>query len=117
MHVFHIRSLSSILLFLLAMMGAVLLLLVLPAAFMMVVWNALVFEGFKGPEINLYQGFLLWGMVLVALKLILKPEIQLEFIKASGKDKKKDPSSRNPDGDATHETKATPPEKSETENK
>ncbi len=89
MHVFHIRGLSSVLMLLLAIIGAVLLLLALPAAFMMVLWNALVFEGFKGPEIDIYQGLLLWGMLLVALKLILKPEIQLEFIKAPAKDKKK----------------------------
>jgi hypothetical protein len=88
MHVFHIRSLSSILMLLLAIVGAVLLLLALPASFMMVLWNALIFEGFKGPEIDMYQGLLLWGMLLVALKLILKPEIQLEFIKTSAKDKK-----------------------------
>lgn len=88
MHVFHIRGLSSVLLLLLAIVGAVLLLLALPATFMMVLWNALVFEAIKGPEINLYQGFLLWGMVLVALKLTLKPEIQLEFIKASDKERK-----------------------------
>jgi hypothetical protein len=88
MHVFHIRGLSSVLMLLLAIIGVVLLLLALPAAFMMVLWNAVVFEGFKGPEIDMYQGLLLWGMLLVALKLILKPEIQLEFIKVSAKDKK-----------------------------
>lgn len=82
MHVFHIKGLSSILLLLLAIVGAALILLALPASFMMVLWNATVFEAAHGPEIDLYQGFLLWGMVLVALKLILKPEIQLEFVKA-----------------------------------
>ena len=82
MHVFHIKGLSSILLLLLAVIGAALLLLALPATFLMVLWNAVIFEAAKGPEIGLYQGFLLWGIILVALKLIFKPEIQLEFIKA-----------------------------------
>lgn len=83
MHVFHFRGLSSYLLLLLAIVAAFLIFMALPASFLMVLWNALIFEGAKGPEINLYQGFLLWGMVLVVLKLILKPEIQLEFIKES----------------------------------
>ncbi|WP_303673709.1 hypothetical protein [Vampirovibrio chlorellavorus] len=81
MHVFHFRGLSSVLVFLLAILGIVLVFLALPASFMMVLWNALVFEGVKGPEINLYQGFLLWGIVLVILKMVFKPEIQLEFVK------------------------------------
>lgn len=89
MHVFHFRGLSSYLLLLLAIVTAFLLFMALPASFMMVLWNALIFEGAKGPQIDLYQGFLLWGMVLVVLKLIFKPEIQLEFIKESnGKDAK-----------------------------
>ncbi len=81
MHVFHFRGLSSVLVFLLAIVGIALVFLALPASFMMVLWNALVFEGAKGPEINLYQGLLLWGIVLVILKLVFKPEIQLEFVK------------------------------------
>lgn len=89
MHVFHFRGLSSYLMLLFAIVVAFLVFMALPASFMMVLWNALVFEGAKGPEIGLYQGFLLWGMVLVALKLIFKPEIQLEFIKEpKGKDVK-----------------------------
>ena len=91
MHVFHIKGLSSILLLLLTIAGAALLLLALPASFMMVLWNATVFEAAHGPEIDLYQGFLLWGMILVALKLILKPEIQLEFVKAPNAKTKSSP--------------------------
>lgn len=91
MHVFHFRGLSSYLMLLLAIVAAFLVFLALPASFMMVLWNALIFEGAKGPKIDLYQGFLLWGMVLVCLKLILKPEIQLEFVKESnGKSDKAD---------------------------
>ena len=88
MHVFHIRGLSSFFLLLLAIIATLLVVLLLPASFMMVLWNALVYETFKGPEINLYQGFLLWGITLVALKLIFKPEIQLEFVKAPPKNGK-----------------------------
>lgn len=79
MHVFHIRGLSGFMVFLLAIVSAVLLLLLLPASFMMVLWNAFVFESFKGPEISLLQGFLLWGALMVALKVIFKPEIKFEF--------------------------------------
>ncbi|NBV43136.1 hypothetical protein EBR96_10285 [bacterium] len=88
MHVFHFRGLSSVLMFLLAIVGIALVFLALPASFMMVLWNALVFEGAKGPEISLYQGLLLWGIVLVILKLVFKPEIQLEFVKPNAKSAK-----------------------------
>lgn len=83
MHVFHFRGLSSILIFLLALIGVAIVFLAIPASFMMILWNALIFEGAKGPEINLYQGLLLWGMVLCLLKIVFKPEIRLEFVKAN----------------------------------
>ncbi|HEY9687452.1 MAG TPA: hypothetical protein V6C52_10790 [Coleofasciculaceae cyanobacterium] len=79
MHVFHIRGFSGIFMVLLAILAAIVILLLLPASFMMVLWNALVFEGLRGPEIDIYQGFLLWGSVMVLIKLIFKPEIKLEL--------------------------------------
>jgi hypothetical protein len=79
MHVFHIRGFSGILMVLLAVLAAIVILFLLPASFMMVLWNALVFEGLRGPEIDIYQGFLLWGAVMVMIKLIFKPEIKLEL--------------------------------------
>lgn len=91
MHVFHIRGLSSILLLALSVIGALVLLLAVPAAFLMVMWNTLVYEGFKGPEIDIYQGFLLWGVVALTLKLILKPEIKLELVKPAKKTAKSKP--------------------------
>lgn len=81
MHVFHIKGFSGALMFILAVLSAVAILLLLPSAFMMVLWNALVYEGLKGPEINLYQGFLLWGMLLMAFKLIFRPEIRLQYVR------------------------------------
>ncbi|HEY9746666.1 MAG TPA: hypothetical protein V6C99_10660 [Oculatellaceae cyanobacterium] len=79
MHVFHIRGFSGVLVLVAVAISALLLLLLLPASFMMVLWNALVFEGFNGPEIDLTQGFFLWGFVMVLLKLIFKPQIKFEF--------------------------------------
>ncbi len=83
MHVFHIKGFSGLFMLLLAILAVVAVLLLLPAFFMMVLWNALVFEAMKGPQIDLYQGFLLWGAVLVLLKLIFKPQIQLQFQNAA----------------------------------
>jgi hypothetical protein len=80
MQVFHIKGFSGILLFIGALLAALVVFLLLPATFMMVLWNAVAFEGLKrGPEVNLYQGFLLWGMAIVAIKLIFKPEIKIQF--------------------------------------
>jgi hypothetical protein len=87
MHVFHIRGISGLLVLLLAIVAALVVFLLLPAVFMMVLWNALVYEGFQGPQIGLSEGFLLWGMVAVLIQLIFKPKIQLQFqsVKAAGK--------------------------------
>lgn len=83
MHVFHIRGFSSLVILLLAIVAAVAILVALPASFMMVLWNALVYEGLKGPEINILQGFLLWGAVAVTLKVIFKPEIKIQIQQGS----------------------------------
>jgi hypothetical protein len=79
MHVFHIRGISGILMVLLIAISALAVLVALPSAFMMVLWNALIFEGSKGPEISLLQGFLLWGSVAMLVKVVFKPEIKLQF--------------------------------------
>lgn len=79
MHVFHIRGFSGILMVLFVVVSALAVLVALPSAFMMVLWNALIFEGSKGPEISLLQGFLLWGFLAVMIKVIFKPEIKLQF--------------------------------------
>ena len=92
MHVFHIRGLSGILMVLLLVLAALAVLVALPSSFMMVLWNAVIFEGAHGPEINLLQGFLLWGFVAVMIKMIFKPEIKLQFqqVRPTGKTEKPD---------------------------
>lgn len=79
MHVFHIRGFSGVLMVILAVISTVLLLMLLPASFLMVLWNALIFESAIGPEISIYQGFMLWGFIVVLLKLIFNPQIKFEF--------------------------------------
>jgi len=81
MHVFQIKGLSGLIILALALISGVLIILALPSVFMMVLWNALIFEGFRGPEINLYQGFLLWGLMLICLKLIFKPEVHMQLMR------------------------------------
>lgn len=82
MRVFHIKGFQGLFLLLLAVLAVLAVVVALPASFMMVLWNALVFEGLRGPEIDFVQGLLLWGIVAIALKLIFKPEIQLQFQQA-----------------------------------
>jgi|GEM_PF-3353865 len=81
MHVFQIKGLSGLIMLALALISGVLIILALPSVFMMVLWNALIFEGLRGPEINLYQGFLLWGLMLICLKLIFKPELHMQLMR------------------------------------
>ena len=100
-HVFHIKGFSGALMFVLALVAAVIVLLLLPSAFMMVLWNALVFEGLKGVEISLYQGFLLWGVLLIGFQLAFRPAIQFQFLRQQApkpKNKPKhDPSDQEPE--------------------
>lgn len=79
MHVFHIKGLSGLMFLVLAVVAALLLALLLPASFMMVLWNALVYEGLGGAEINISQGLLLWAITAVLIKVVLRPEIQFQF--------------------------------------
>ena len=79
MHVFQVKGLSGILMLLLAIIGALLILFVLPGTFMMVFWNATVFEGLKGPEIDLGQGLILWMAIMAVIKVVMKPDVQLQF--------------------------------------
>lgn len=93
MHVFHIKGFQGLLLFVLALVAIAVVAFALPAVFMMVLWNATIFEGFHGPEFNFTQGLLLWLITLVSLKLIFNPEIQLQMTNVS------DPSDLPPDLD------------------
>lgn len=81
MKVYYLNGFSGLLMILLAVVGVLALAFALPSAFMMVLWNALVFEGFSGPAIGFWQGSILWLIALLLFKLIFKPEISLEFKK------------------------------------
>ena len=93
MHVFHIKGFQGLLMFALALIAIAVVVFALPAAFMMTLWNATVFEGLQGPEFNFTQGLILWLMTLIVLKLIFNPEIQLQMTNVS------DPSDLPPDLD------------------
>ncbi|MBK8190574.1 MAG: hypothetical protein IPK79_09030 [Vampirovibrionales bacterium] len=81
MHIFEIKGVSGLIAFLAAVAGLLALAIGIPALFMMVVWNALVFEAFHGPQIGWAQGVLLWLAALILLKLALKPHVSFEFSK------------------------------------
>lgn len=83
MHVFQIKGFSGLLMLFLAIMGVIALFVLLPTAFVMVLWNATVFEIIQGPEIHLGQSVLLWLAILIALQLVFKPQISLQFKKVS----------------------------------
>lgn len=83
MRVFQIKGFSGFLMFFLAMLGVVSVFILLPTAFVMVFWNALVFETMRGPEINLGQAALLWAALLLTLYLVLKPQFSLQFKRVS----------------------------------
>lgn len=88
MQVFQIKGLSGLIVFILAVLGLLALLMLLPSAFLMVFWNAVVFEGFEGPQIGLFQGMLLWVATLILIKLVMNPQISFQFKKVSDPDDK-----------------------------
>lgn len=91
MKMIEIKGFSGLMMLLFGTLMTVLLIVALPAAFMMTLWNAIIFEGFNGPEISLLQGLLLWLAALISFKLIANPEIVVEFQKMddSGKNNNK----------------------------
>lgn len=92
MHEFQFRGFSAVLVLALAVVTALAVLVALPASFMMVFWNATVFEAANGPQIDFVQGMLLWGFVAILLKVIFKPSIKLPFqlVQQTGKSGKPD---------------------------
>ncbi|MEB3287261.1 MAG: hypothetical protein VKJ04_07135 [Vampirovibrionales bacterium] len=83
---FHIKGLSGLALFITVILAVLLAIAMLPALALMVTWNALVFEGFHGPAIHFGQGILLWIILAVALKVLLKPTMEIEFHTSSSED-------------------------------
>jgi hypothetical protein len=83
MRVFYIKGFSGLMMFLLAAIGLLALVVALPTSFMMVLWNALIFEGLGGPEIDMGQALILWGAVMVLIKLIANPQISFQFRRAT----------------------------------
>ncbi len=83
MQLFQIKGFRGLAMFLLSMAALLCVFVLLPASFMMVLWNAVVLEGFHGPSIGMVQGALLWAATLIVLKLVLNPQISFEFKKVS----------------------------------
>ncbi len=79
MKIYEIKGLSGLFTFLVGLIATLAIVVALPSAFLMVLWNAVAFEGFGGPEIALHQGLLLWLMALLTFKIIFKPEIVFEL--------------------------------------
>jgi hypothetical protein len=81
MNVLKIRNLRDLLSFLLALMMLFSLFLVLPTLFCWVFWNAVVYEGLSGPQIDWFQGGILWLIMLSLINLIFRPEIHFQLTK------------------------------------
>jgi hypothetical protein len=89
MRVFQVKGFAGLMTLVLILLGAVALFVLLPASFMMVLWNAVVYEGFNGVEINFVQGLMLWSMMLIVLNLVFKPQISFQIRKEPPTDLKK----------------------------
>jgi hypothetical protein len=79
MRVFQIKGFSGLFMFFLAVVGLISVLVLLPTAFVMVLWNATVFEGFNGPEIDMFQAVILWAAVLVLTQAFMRPQVSFQF--------------------------------------
>lgn len=81
MKIFQIKGFSGLCAVVAAVIGVAAVAIALPTSFMLVLWNALIFEGLGGPEIGILQALLLWLATLIMLKLIFKPQFTLQFKK------------------------------------
>lgn len=81
MQIYQIKGFKGALTFALAAIGVAILSVLLPSFLAQVFWNAIVFEGFNGPEIGLIQGALLWCISLILFKLIANPQVSFQFKK------------------------------------
>ena len=87
MRVFQIRGLAGWLMMILAGVAILALLTVVPATYVLIAWNAIIHEWFKGPAIAMHQALLLWGMMISVLYITLQPEFKLEFQQVSDRPK------------------------------
>jgi hypothetical protein len=83
---FHIKGIPGLVIFVLMAAVLVLLLLAVPSVLLMVLWNAVIFEGLKGPAIHLFQGVLLAMMAAVVIKVLLQPSVEVHFRKATSEE-------------------------------
>ncbi len=71
---------------LISLLVTVFTLLVLPSLLCMALWNAIVFKLFHGVAITLFQGLLLWVMVVLVVMLVFKPQISLSVKRLDPRD-------------------------------
>jgi hypothetical protein len=84
MRVFHIKGVSGLFMFFLAILAVIGLVVLLPTSFIMVLWNATVFEGLYGPEIHMGHALLLWAAGMIMVFLVMRPQISFNFKKVTG---------------------------------
>lgn len=76
---FQVQGWRGWLLFGVAVVGGLALMLLVPTAFWMVFWNAIVFEKMGGPEIGILPAFLLTLISGLAFYLVVRPTIDVRF--------------------------------------
>jgi hypothetical protein len=79
MQILLLKGFSGLLMIALLVVVVLTLVMALPSLFCLVFWNAIVFEGFRGPEINVTQAILLWAAILALLNWRFKPQFTLQF--------------------------------------
>jgi hypothetical protein len=83
MQILLLKGFSGLLMIALLVVVVLTLVMALPSLFCLVFWNAVVFEGFRGPEINITQAVLLWSATLALLNWRFKPQLTLQFKRVS----------------------------------
>jgi len=71
---------------LISLMVTLLIMLVLPSVLCTVLWNTLVFSLFQGVSISLFQGVLLWFMILLTVMIVFKPQIKVSVQRLDARD-------------------------------
>jgi len=76
----------GLLLSLVSLLITLLIMLVLPRVLCTVLWNTLVFSLFHGVSISLFQGVLLWFMVILTVMIVFKPQIKVSVQRLDARD-------------------------------
>lgn len=76
----------GLLLSLFSLLMTLLIMLVLPSVLCTVLWNTIIYSVFHGVSISLFQGVLLWFIIILTVMIVFKPQIKVSVQRLDARD-------------------------------